>query len=126
MFLKLDSLIRENLAIEPSYDQKNYVSYQISNYNWLEVRTFANVLALRFLIKKNSMEQTIIATNLGVKEFDTDDSVSEKLNLPSSVNIKNRNETADRILLRIKDDFDIAKPALLNFLKDTIKNSPRA
>jgi hypothetical protein len=127
MFLLLDNLIRDNLTVSaPSYDQKNYVSYQSGNHNWLIVRTHANILVLQIAIKANSMDKSQISKQLGVQEFDTDDSLSEKLNLPSSINIKNRNESSDRILLRIKDDFDLTKPAFLNFLKETIKNSPKS
>jgi len=72
------------------------------------------------------MDKTQIAKQLDIEEFDADDTLSEKLNLPSSINIKNRNEISDRIVLRIKDDFDLTKPAFLNFLKDTIKNSSKS
>jgi hypothetical protein len=127
IFLQLDNLIRDNLTVVgPSFDQKNYISYQTGNYNWLIVRTFASVLLLQISIKANSMDKAKIAKELGIEEFDADDTLSEKLNLPSSINIKNRNETSDRVLLRIKDDFDLTKPAFLTFLKDTIKNSSRS
>jgi len=127
MFLQLDNLIRDNLSVQgPSYDQKLYISYQLSNYNWLIVRTHANILILQIAIRANSMEKSQIAKQLGIEEFDTDESMSEKLNLPSSVIIKNRNETSDRIILRIKDDFDLTKPSFLNFLKDTLKNSAKS
>ena len=71
------------------------------------------------------MDKSQIAKQLGIEEFDADDSLSEKLNLPTSINIRHRNETTDRILLRIKDDFDLSKPEFLDFLKETIKNSAR-
>src|SRR5690606_33461049 len=106
--------------------QKFYISYQSGNHNWLFVRTHANILILQFSIKINSMDKTQIAKQLDIEEFDADDTLSEKLNLPSSINIKNRNEISDRIVLRIKDDFDLTKPAFLNFLKDTIKNSSKS
>jgi hypothetical protein len=127
MFLQLDNLIRENIIVQgPSFDQKNYISYQSGNYNWLFVRTHANILVLQFSIKVNSMDKDQIAKQLSIEEFDADDTLSEKLNLPSSVNIKNRNETSDRILLRIKDDFDLTKPEFLTFLNETIKNSSKS
>ena len=127
MFLQLDAIIKDNLSVEgPSFDQKNYVSYRYNSYNWLIVRTMANVLVLQFAIKANSMDKSETAKKLDIEEFDAEDSLSEKLNLPSSINIKNRNETTDRILLRIKDDFDLTKAEFLNFLKEAIKNSTRA
>jgi hypothetical protein len=127
MFLKLDNLIRDELSVQgPNYSQKHYISYQSGNYNWLFVETKANILVLRVAIKVDSMDKNYIAKQLGVEPFDSDDSLSDKLNLPSSINIKRRNESSDRITLRIKDDFDLSKPAFLNFLKDTIKNSSRS
>jgi hypothetical protein len=125
-FLTLDNLVRDNLKVEaPSYDQKLYISYQSSGYNWMLVRTFANSLVLVFSVKAGFMSKTSIAKALGVEEFDADDTLSEKLNLPSSVNVKRINETVDRVILRVKDDFDLAKPAFLSFLKETLNNSLR-
>ncbi|MBD0377455.1 MAG: hypothetical protein ICV51_17725 [Flavisolibacter sp.] len=127
IFLQLDSIIKDNLTVEgPNFDQKFYISYLHGNYIWLSVRTHANVLALQFTVKANSMDKSQIAKQLNIEEFDSDDSLSEKLNLPTSIDIKNRNETSDRILLRIKDDFDLTKPAFLNFLRETIKNSTKS
>jgi hypothetical protein len=127
MYLQLDNLIRDNLNVQPpSFNQKNYISYQVGNINWLFVRTHANILILQFSIKANSMNKTQIAKNLEIEEFEADDTLSEKLNLPSSINIISRNETSDRILLRIKDDFDLKKPGFLSFLKETIENSSKS
>ena len=50
---------------------------------------------------------------------------SEKLGLPSSVSIKNINPNADRVYLRVKDDFDLASEKFLNFLKDAYKAFPK-
>lgn len=134
MFLQLDNLIRDNLTVqEPSFSQRNYISYRSGGYIWLKVKTSENILTLKIFIKANSMDQAKIAKELGIEEFDADDTEfdandtrSEKLNLPSSINIKNLNKTSDMVSLRIKDDFDLSKPAFLNFLKDTIKNSPKS
>jgi hypothetical protein len=51
--------------------------------------------------------------------------MSEKLSLPSSVLIKNRNEGTDRILLRIKDDFDLSNASFISFLKDAYSAFPK-
>lgn len=124
IFLQLDNLIRENFSSEPpNYGQKEYVIYSHSNHRWLSVHTKANSLLLQFSVKANSMKQSEIAAQLGIEEFAMEDSLSEKLNLPSSISIRKRNENADKILIRIKDNFDFTKPEFLNFLKDTIKNS---
>ncbi len=127
MFLLLDNIIRDSLTVQgPSYEQKFYITYQSGNYNWLVVRSHANFLVLQFSIKTNSMDKSLIAKQLEIEVFDADDTLSEKLNLPSSIYLKKRNETSDRILLRIKDDFDLQKPAFLSFLKDTIINSSKS
>jgi hypothetical protein len=61
-----------------------------------------------------------------MEEFDKEESLSEKLNLPSSIFIGTRNETSSRITMRIKDDFDLAKPEFVNFLKEAYKNFSRS
>lgn len=127
LFVQLDNLIRENLTVEgPSFEQRNYVSYKVGNQNWLFVKTRTNLLVLLISIKANTMHKDQIAKQLGIEEFDAEDTLSEKLNLPSSINIRKRNENTDRILLRIKDDFDFTKPAFLQFLKETIRNSSKS
>jgi hypothetical protein len=51
--------------------------------------------------------------------------MSEKLGLPSSVLIKNRNEISDRMYIRVKDDFKLESDEFLSFLKDAHKAFPR-
>ncbi|MBS1517602.1 MAG: hypothetical protein JSS91_05905 [Bacteroidetes bacterium] len=126
LFLQLDNLIQDNIPVQgPNYNQKSYISYQSGNHNWLLVRSKANSLLLQFAVKAKSMNSKKIAEKLNVEIFDAEDSLSEKLSLPSSIIIKNRNETSDRIYLRIKEDFDLNNPEFLDFLKNTIKNSSK-
>jgi hypothetical protein len=125
-YLTLENLIKENIPVEgPTFEQKNYISFKQNGFIWLAVRTFANFLVLQFSIKQGSMSVENVAKKLSVEIFDKDDSLSEKLNLPSSVNIKNRNQTTDRMILRIKDDFKLEKPEFLEFLIEASKNSSR-
>jgi len=122
VFIKLDQIIQEHLDVDgPRWNQKHYVSYRISNLNWLVVITMPKSLRLDFLIKKGSFKSDDIAARLGVKKFDKEESMSEKLNLPSSVLVKNRNEKTDRIYLRIKDDFNIDSDEFMSFLNDAYK-----
>jgi hypothetical protein len=125
-YLILENMIKENFPVEgPTFEQKNYISFKQNGFIWLAVRTFANFLVLQFSIKQGTMSAENIAKKLSVEIFDKEDSLSEKLNLPSSVNIKNRNQTTDRMILRIKDDFDLEKPEFLEFLSEASKNSSR-
>ncbi len=125
MYFTLDKIVRENVKVsEPSFDQKHYISYQIGNYNWMIVVTLPNVLVLNFLIWR-SMDASTIAKQLGIQVFDKEESFSEKINLPTSVHIRTRNETSSRIIMRIKDDFDLNKPEFTTFIKEAYKNFSR-
>lgn len=125
LFLTLDDLIRDNFEVEgPRWDQKFYVAYRIGNYSWLQVRTHRSALLLYFHVKKGTFDSVKLSERLGVEKFDKDESLSEKIALPSSVCIQNRNEKVDRIILRIKEGFNLRTEAFLTFLKDAFKASP--
>ena len=76
-------------------------------------------------MKANSFKSDDVADRLKIVKFDKDESMSEKLGLPSSVLIKNRNENSDRMLIRVKDDFNLEAEEFLSFLKDTHKAFPK-
>ena len=126
IFVRLDQIIQENFEVDgPRWNQKHYIAYRISNYNWICVVTSSITLRLDFLVKANSFKSEEIAKQLGIVTFDKEESMSEKMGLPSSVLIKNRNENSDRMLLRIKDDFDMESEEFIKFLKDTYKAFPK-
>ena len=126
MFLILDGIIQDNFEIDgPRWNQKGYIAYRISNYNWLAVITNPNSLRLDFLIKTTSFKSDDVAKRLKIVKFDREESMSEKLGLPSSVLIKNRNEISDRMYIRVKDDFKLESDEFLSFLKDAHKAFPR-
>lgn len=126
MLLALDDVIRDNFIVDgPRWNQKFYVAYRIGNYNWISVHTHSSALVVDFLAKAGAFNQTDIAKRLGVEEFDKDDSVAEKLGLPSSVIVQNRNEATDRVRLRIKEGFDVQSQAFLDFLRDAYKAFPK-
>jgi hypothetical protein len=52
-----------------------------------------------------------------VVKFDKEESLSEKLGLLSSVVIINRNESTARLILRIKDDFNLESGSFAVFLE---------
>jgi len=117
--LKLDGIIRDNLEVDgPRWNQKFYVAYRVGNYNWMEVHTHSTTLILRFLVKAGTFEATTLAARLGVQEFDQEDTLSEKLGLPSSVMVQHRNPVTDRVVLRVKEEFDLASEAFLQFLRE--------
>jgi hypothetical protein len=126
ILLKLDNIIQDNFDVDgPHWKQKGYVSYRVNNYNWLSVHTKPRSLRLDFLVKAKSFKSDDIAKRLNVAKFESEESMSEKLALPSSVFVKNRNEQTDRIFLRVKDDFDMETESFLDFLKDSYKAFPK-
>lgn len=126
ILLQLDELVRSNFEVEgPRWNQKLYVAYRVGNYNWLAVRTRATVLRLDFLVAAGVLSQEEIAQRLSVQEFDKADSLAEKLGLPSSVVIEHRNESTDRIKLRIKEDFNLEDEAFLEFLEQAYQAFPK-
>jgi hypothetical protein len=126
LLLTLDDLILEHFEVDgPRWSQKLYVAYRVRNYNWLTVRTRATVLRLDFLVKAGAFTEEGIAERLSVKVFDKSDSLAEKLELPSSVHIEHRNESSDRIKLRVKEDFDLRSEAFLEFLRDAYEAFPK-
>lgn len=126
MLLRLDDLLRDNLDVDgPRWDQKFYVAYRIGNYNWLAIETTPSTLKLYILVKTHSFRQEDIASRLSIEVFDKEDSLAEKLKLPSSVRIEGRTDSTDRILLRLKEGFDLESPAFLALLKEAYKAAPR-
>lgn len=126
MFIRLDKIIQENFDVDgPRWSQKHYVAYRINNYNWLSVDTNPGILRLDFLVKANSFNSDKVSNRLNIVKFDKEESLSEKLGLPSSVLIKNRNENTDRMSIRVKEDFDLESEEFVNFLKDAYEAFPK-
>ncbi len=126
MLLNLDDLIRDNLQVDgPRWNQKFYVAYRIGNKNWLAIGTRSTMLVLDFTVKRGAFNQGDLAERLGVASFDTEDSLSEKIGLPSSVLVKAWNEASDLLTLRIKDDFDMESAEFLDVLKAAYAAFPR-
>jgi hypothetical protein len=126
MLLELDGLIRDNCEVEgPRWNQKFYVAYRVGNYNWLAIGTHSSTLILNFLVKASVFNQSDIAQRLSVEEFDKGDSLAEKLGLPSSVLVQNRNEATDRVILRIKEGFNLEGGAFIDFLKEAHEAFPK-
>ena len=122
MLLALDKLLQENFELEgPRWGQKHYVAYRRNNFNWLAVGTKPSALVLDLHVKPKSFAAKALAAQLGVVEFDRDESLSEKLGLPSSVAVLSLRETRDRIRPRAKDDFDLSSEAFLSFLNAAYK-----
>lgn len=119
VFLLLDKLLQELLELDgPKWNQKHYVAYRLNNYNWLSVQTHPQALWLDVSVKAGTFNLDTLAKQLGVTKFEKDESLSEKLALPSSVTIRNRNETTDRVRIRAKADFDLKGAGFKKFLKE--------
>ncbi len=126
MFEKLDKILQEHFDVDgPRWSQKYYVAYRVNNYNWLSVTTNPNILRLDFLVKASAINADTEANRLGVAKYDQEESLSEKLNLPSSIIVKSRNESTERVILRIKDDFDLESDAFMEFLAAAYKAFPK-
>jgi hypothetical protein len=122
VFLGLDKLLQDKFELEgPKWNQKHYVAYRVDNHNWLAINTNSRTLRLDFLVKTGVFKSDELAGRLGVKKFDVEDTMSEKMNLPSSVIVRNRNESSDRIRLRVKEGFDLESAAFLLFLEEAFK-----
>ncbi len=126
MFLALDGIIADNFEVDgPRWNQKSYVAYRVNNYNWLAVETRPNQLVLLILVGAGKFSRSEVAASLGIEEFDEEGSIGDKLGLPSSVNIRKLTGQTDRIILRLKDDFDIQGNAFIEFLKKAYRAFPK-
>jgi hypothetical protein len=118
LMLALNDLIQESFTVDgPRWGQKFYVAYRVGNRNWLIVETQASLLRLKFLVDAGAFDEAELAQRLGVKVFDKEESLAEKLGWPSSVFVESRSEETDRVVLRIKEDFDLESECFLDFLK---------
>ncbi|MBU1937155.1 hypothetical protein KKG05_07115 [bacterium] len=126
MLLLLDQVVQDEFGIEgPRWSQKYYVAYPVNDFNWLCVHTKPRFLLLDFIVKAGVFKTEELAKRLGVEKFDTDESLAEKLGMPSTVFVKNRNQMSDRIRLRTKEDFDVKSKTFLEFLRDAFKAFPK-
>ena len=127
MLLTLDRVLRENFEVDgPRWNQKFYVSYRVSNLNWVSVQTRQTILLLDILVKAKSFNGDRLAKELNLAKFDKEESLSEKMGLPSSVFIQSRNEHTERLLLRLKEDFNLESEEFLRFLQAAYKACPRS
>ena len=126
MLLRLDDLIRDNFDVDgPRWNQKLYVAYRIRNYNWLAIHTHTSVLRLDFLVRPGAFDRSELARLLNVQEFDREGSYVEKLELPSSVLIHKKSEDTEKVILRIKEDFNLDSEAFLAFLNQAYEAFPK-
>ncbi|MCD5416596.1 hypothetical protein LR032_05850 [Candidatus Bipolaricaulota bacterium] len=126
VFEKLDKILQDNFEVDgPRWNQKDYVAYRVNNYNWVTVTTTPSSLRLHFFVKAGTLKADDLAKQLNIAKFDQEDSLSEKLNLPSSVIIKSRNEATERIILRLKEDFALESEAFTQFLSAAYRAFPK-
>jgi len=124
MFQTLDQIIQDEFDVgEPRWSQKNYVAYPVNNYNWLCVHTKPKFLVLDFQVKAGTFDSDGLSSQLKIEKFDIDDSLSEKLGMPSSVFVKNRNVKSDRVRIRAKEDFNFHSEEFIRFLKEAYKSA---
>lgn len=125
MVLRIDEIVQDRLEVDPPrWNQKYYIAYRKGNINWLALITRPTCLVLRFLVRQGEFKAADLAARLGIEVFDISDSLGEKLSMPSSVTVIKRNDRADRVDLRIKDDFDLEQEAFSNFLQEMYSAFP--
>lgn len=123
LLIKLNNIIKENLdLIGPYWNQKFYLSFKKENTINLYINTYPTTLKCNFVVKSGKFKKDEIAKRLNIKEFNIEDTFSEKFNLPSSITVKNINEYTDKIVLRIKKDFDLENKNFIDFLKEVDKD----
>jgi hypothetical protein len=76
-------------------------------------------------VKVDFFKTEELAERLGVEKFDADESLADKLGIASSVFVKNRNPSSDKVILRAKEEFDIKSKAFIEFLRDAYKAFPK-
>lgn len=104
---ELIKVVQEAVPAEgPFWNQKQYVALRKAGMNWMAITTRRSMLLMRFKVKKDSMKVDDIAEKLGVAVFNKEADLAEKLEMPSSVVMR---ELAGhtRIGLRLKPDFDL-------------------
>lgn len=121
--IQLNSLIKENFqSIEgPNWNQKFYISFKFGNHIWIYVNTHKNTLILNILIKEHDMDANKISEDLGIVLFEKDSSLSEKLQLNSSIDIYNKG-VYDKIIIRIKEEFDIFSNEFIDFIRNCLQS----
>ena len=127
IFLRLDDLIRDNFPdLEgPRWDQKFYIAYRLGNMNWIAFITRVTTLEMHIHVKSGVFTSEDIAKRLKIQEFAQDDTLAEKIGTPSSVMLQHKNASTDRIVIRIKEGFDLEQKEFLDFLKDAKKAFPK-
>lgn len=126
MLAALEGVLDELVDVEgPVWDQKDYVAFRKSNFNWLCVITRPSMLILDFYIKPGVFDRKALADRLKLAEFETDDDLSDKMSLPSSVTVKRLNEHRERIRIRAKQDFVLDTPEFRDFITAAFAASPK-
>jgi len=124
--IQFNNIIKENFeTIEgPNWNQKFYVSFKEGNRIWIHINTRKTALLLHFLVKKGDVSVEQVSKELGLKVFDKESPLSEKLQLESSVEITSRGEH-DRVKIRIKKEFDVSSEQFLSFVNECFKSFKR-
>lgn len=120
---QIDDILIDTVDVEgPKWNQKFYVAYRIRNRIWLSIETQANMLRLKFRTQPGLFNQEELASRLKVEVFDKEDSLSEKLSLPSSVMVQKKT-AHDRVVLRVKEDFALHTDEFKQLIEDAYKGS---
>lgn len=115
---RLVALFSENVnEVVISWNQRSFVTLKYLGFKWAEIRTDATQLVLSLWAPGSSFIDTDLAKRLRIMVFRKDMSVAEKTALTSSVQVKTGNSPWQRVLIRIREDFDLENPEIPIILK---------
>jgi len=115
----LIELLNQNAGpFSVSWNQRSYINLYLGDTIWAEIHTKAHQLILAIWTLSEALAKANLATKLGVKTFETNMTLADKIALPSSLQVKLGRDGYWRIRIRIKDDMDIGAPALSEFMRD--------
>jgi hypothetical protein len=116
LLLAIDSIIQEHLQVDPKWSQQRYVAYRKGNFNWLVVSTRKKDLLLDFYHRAGAFDGHAVAERLGVTEVT--EIQEEDMPSSSSVRIRRRRKSTDRLSLWLKPGFDTQSTKFVGFLQE--------
>lgn len=89
------------------------------------METRPNSLVLLILVAPGKFNKAELAKALEIEEFDEEGTIADKMGLPSSVNIRKLTESTERVILRLKGDFNVQSEAFIGFLNKAYNAFPK-
>lgn len=113
---RLISLIKDNFAIEPNWDQKFYISFKKNNGIWAWINTQRNLFRLHTRANPNTFDLEELASRLKVTALKEEAGLAEKMQASSY--LWTDDYVKGPVKITVKKDFDLENPELIKFLKE--------